>query len=329
MKKLLLAAAVVAMVGCEKSETSIEMSSGIEAAFQASQIVTRTSGNSWEDNDQVAIYMYQAGKTESSYSLARENVLYTADLSGDFTVAAGVTPIYYPQSDEVDFYAYYPYQAGIATTYAADITAQNLADGSFDQGAVDFMTASLEGQSKTTEAVGFEFDHRLAMLTIVVTHKASITSLTGAEVTLSEINTQATFSTLTGEMIASGSVAGSIELLTAETKTDSASNATEITATAIILPEELDAEARVTFTLSETQSFTAMFPDDATFIAGKNHTYYITLGTDVSSGGSTGGGSTGGGGSVEDEILYFEGSGTITPWGSTVIDGVIDADETK
>lgn len=316
------------MVGCEKSETSVEMSSGIEAAFQASQIVTRTSGNSWEENDQVAIYMYQVGKTESSYSLARENVLYTADLSGDFTVAAGLSPIYYPQSDEVDFYAYYPYQAGIATTYAADIAAQNLADGSFDQGAVDFMTASLEGQSKTGEAVGFEFDHRLAMLTIVVTHKTSITTLTGMEVTLSDINTQATFSTLTGEMIASGNVAGSIEFLTTETQTNSAGNVTEITATAIVLPEELGAEAKVTFTLSETESFTALFPDQTTFIAGKNHTYYITLGTDVSTGGGSGGsGGSGGGQGQEDEILYFEGVGTINSWGSMVIDGVLDADE--
>lgn len=110
MKKLVLAAvAIAAMVSCDKNESFSDVSSDIEATFEASQIATKTLGNYWENNDQVGIYMYEAGETDNTYSLARENVLHTSDVSGNFVIGTGVTPIYYPQSDKVDFYAYYPY----------------------------------------------------------------------------------------------------------------------------------------------------------------------------------------------------------------------------
>ncbi|MFR9649572.1 MAG: fimbrillin family protein, partial [Rikenellaceae bacterium] len=209
MKKIIIATfALVAMVGCTKEESvKIDTSSDVEATF-AAEIITRTSGNDWESADQVGIYMYESGTSDNTYSLARENVLHTSDASGNFTVYTGVSPIYYPQTDKVDFYAYYPYQAGIATTYTADITAQNLSDGSFDQGAVDFVTASLTEKLKSEESLKFTFEHRLAMLTLVITPKESVPSLKDVEVSLGEINTQATFSVLTGALESSSGVMG-------------------------------------------------------------------------------------------------------------------------
>lgn len=307
---IIAALAIAAVVGCSKDDGTFSgVMSGVEATFEASQIATRTTANTWENLDQVGIYMYQNGATDSSYSLARENVLYTSDASGNFKVGTSVTPIYYPQSDQVDFYAYYPHQATLAQDgyYTADITLQNTESG-IDQGAVDFLTASLTEKGISSDALSFEFDHRLAMLTLVVTPKSSISTLKGVGVTLGEMNTQATFSTLTGELIASSAVSGSIEFLTVDNTTDAQDNVTKITATAIVLPEALGANAKVTFKFSETLSHSASFPTNTSFTAGMNHTYNVSVGySDVS----------------------FEGESTINGWGSTTIDGIIDAEEDK
>lgn len=270
---------LAAMIGCSK-EQSTPLQSSVVATFDKAEIVTRTSGETWESEDKVGIYMYESGASDESYLLTKLNVPYESDASGNFTVSTGVDPIYYPQSDMVDFYAYYPYQAavGTGTSYTADITLQNLSDGSFDQGAVDFMTAKLEAKLKSEESLTFEFDHRLAMVTFVMTPKASVSSMRGVEVTLSEINTSATFSTLTGELLTSNDVMGSVQMLTEESTLDNYDNVTELIATAIFLPEELTSTARLAFKVDDTLTHYASFPTTPTFTAGKNHTYYINVG---------------------------------------------------
>ncbi len=268
------------MASCAKEETiKVDLSSDIAATFAASEIATRTSSNTWEANDQVGIYMYKSGDTDGTYSLARENVLHTSDISGNFTVDTTLDPIYYPQSDAADFYAYYPYQALTAAgEYTADLTAQELNDGSFDQGAVDFMSASLTGKSKSTDALTFKFEHRLAMLTLIVTPNTSITTLEDVEISLNNIETEATFSPLTGAISTKESTLGSITMLSTETQTDQSNNVTEITATAIVLPGDLSSTAKVTFKFSDTLSHSASFPAGTEFEVGMNHTYNIIVG---------------------------------------------------
>lgn len=285
MKKTIIASlAIVALVGCNKNnEPTINVSSDVTAVFADAEIVTRTTNDLWEDNDQIGIFMYQTGQTNNTYSLARENVLYTSNSSGEFSIGTGFTPIYYPQSSSVDFYAYYPYQAGISSSYSADITKQNDVDTAgnviYDQGEVDFMIASLSNKSKSSDVLSFQFDHKLAMLTLVIKPNTSISTLDSMAVKLTNINTQATFSTLTGEMNAvSVPMADSVQLMTTNTVVDNSGNVTTLTATAIVLPETLSAEAQLVFQLSDTERYTAKFPTTPSFEVGKNHVYYISVG---------------------------------------------------
>lgn len=322
MKRLaLVAIAIVVVSGCAKedSSASVDVSSDVAASFNNASISTRTSGSDWEADDLVGIYMYESSKTDDTYYLVKENVAYSSDESGSFTLSATeLEPIYYPQTDVVDFYAYYPYQAGVGsgTTYTADITAQNLADGSFDQGAVDFMTASLTEKSKSTESLSFEFSHKLSMITLVITPKSSVEAKTGildgVVVKLEDINTQATFNTLTGDYIASKSLSGVVELLTENSETDG-TDVTKVTAVAIVLPETMPcATSKITFCFNDGTSHTALFPSDQTFEAGINYTYNISVGYQEASFNNT------------------TNPSTITGWGNSdsVSSDTIDAEET-
>ncbi len=291
MKRIIIAAlSIAAMFSCTKEEgISATPSSDVEVTFANAQIATRTSGNSWEEQDQVGIFMYETGKTDNTYSLVRENILYTSDKSGKFTVGTGIAPIYYPQEDKVDLYAYYPHDATLTTGWVTtiDIAGQNLADGSFDQGAVDFMTAKIEETDKSSDGESFEFDHRLSMLTFIITPKASISSLEGVKITLNNINTEASFSVLTGDIDTSaGDTTGSITLNGVASETDALGNVTEVTATAIVIPELLSSGAEIKFTFSDFEH-TAMFPVSPTFEVGKNHTYNISVGYEVPSFGNS------------------------------------------
>lgn len=282
MKKFTIAALLItAVVSCTKEETpSVAVSSDTAVSFNA-QILSRTSGDDWEANDQIGIYMYEADQISlNDYALAKENVLYISDADGKFTVDTSNDPIYYPQTDKVDFYAYYPYQElDNDGYYEADITKQNLVDDPyFDQGAVDFMTATIEDATKSTTAESFTFYHKLSKLTLVITPKSSIASLSGLDVAITGINTQATFSPITGALIAAKAVTGSVNFYTTNTTTDVGGNVTKITATAIMLPEQISSEAKLTFKIGVTSSYTATFTTTPTFVAGKNHTYYISAG---------------------------------------------------
>ncbi len=318
MKRVIIAAlAVVVMASFAKDEGSTAgLPSDIEATFANSKIDSRTVANSWEDSDEVGIFMYESGKSDATYALAKENVLHSSDATGKFTLDLSEEPIYYPQTDMVDFYAYYPYQSTmVGSTYVADITAQNTATGGFDQGAVDFMTASLTEKYKSNEVLTFDFTHRLAIMTLVLSPKTSIESIDGmfddVEVVVSNINTKATFDALTGLYLDSGNAYGSIKLLTSDTTVEESGDVSKVTATAIVLPESLTAVAEVSITLGDGTPLKTSFSIGTQFEAGKNHTFNISVGYDDAS--------------FDDD----EDGNTITSWSDNdlVSSDTIDAEE--
>ncbi len=273
---------LAAFISCEKNSEYVgEQYSNIEVSFAGAQILTRTTGNLWEDDDRVGIYMY----VSDASSLNRENVEYSTDTKGNFSIETNGQTIYYPQSNSVDLYAYYPYSSTVSgTSYTIDITAQNIIDSntglmSFDHGVVDFLTASLSNQSKSEDVVTFNFDHRLSMLTLELTANNGLTSLEGVSVELENINSIGIFNTLTGEMINGGSeISSSIEFSIETTDIDELGNVKSMTATAIVLPETLSENALIGFTLSDGTYLPALFTAPPTFAAGYNHIYAVTVG---------------------------------------------------
>ncbi len=280
MRRITIAAlAIVAMVGCSKEDGSVDVASDVAVSFVASQIGTRASSD-WAGGEQVGIFMYAAGETsKGSFDLSRENVLHESDDSGDFSTTY---PIYYPQSSSVDFYAYCPYtgeEGDSSLNYTVDLTDQN-PTGGFDHAAVDFMTASTKGKTKSDGAVTFTFYHELSMVTFVLEKGLSLETLRDVEVSIG-VNTVGVFSIVDGSM-SSSSTSGSIKFMTEETAwedNDKVNGAvTELKATAILLPEKIIDEAVITFKVSDTESYTASFPVTPTFAAGYNHTYNIEVG---------------------------------------------------
>ncbi len=289
MKRVIIAAfALAAVVGCAKESVTSGVSSDVVATFAGSEIGTRTTGNDWDGDENVGIYMFKDGETASSgYSLEKLNVNYTSDASGLFTVATGVTPIYYPQSQVVDFYAYYPYSADATTngTYTLDLTAQNTTN----QGDVDFMTASLPDQSKQTDAIAFAFDHKLAMVTLVILPNNSVADLAGLSATLTNTYTSVVANVITGEVTTDTAVTGDINFATTDLVTDAVTSVvTKLQATAIVAPAALADGAKLSFSFEGGQTFTASFPTGTIFGAGDNHTFNVSMGNlEATIGGST------------------------------------------
>ncbi|MFI3319872.1 MAG: fimbrillin family protein [Rikenellaceae bacterium] len=280
MKRVIIAAlALAAVVGCAKESVTSGVSSDVVATFAGSEIGTRTTGNDWDGDENVGIYMFKEGETASSgYSLEKLNVNYTSDASGLFTVATDVTPIYYPQSQAVDFYAYYPYSADATTndTYTLDLTAQNTGN----QGDVDFMTASLPNQSKQTTDISFAFDHKLAMVTLVILPNNSVADLKGLSATLTGTYSSVVANVITGGVtLPEPAVTGDINFATEDLETDADTGVvSKLQATAIVAPAALADGAKLSFSFESGQTFTASFPDGTTFGAGDNHTFNVSMG---------------------------------------------------
>ncbi|MFI3267598.1 MAG: fimbrillin family protein [Rikenellaceae bacterium] len=270
MKRMIISAlAIVAMVGCqEKIDTTTELSD-VKAKFEGSYIDdTKTVGNSWENGDEVGVFMCDNGVTVTSLEA---NVGYSVDTYGTFTEID--QPIYYPLEGKVDFYAYYPFQSDMSgTTYLADVTSQS------DSGAIDLLTASIVNVDKASDAQSFVFGHALSMVVFNLNVEDNALSLEGLVVTLEGLNSKASFDVLSGEMIA-GSASGSdnaITLETVESKVDE--SVTAVTATAIVLPETTAAGAKLVFTFADGSSLSTKF-DSQPFVSGIRRTYNVVVGT--------------------------------------------------
>lgn len=93
---------------------------------------TRTTGggDSWAQGDNVGIFMLTAGGTlpggiVGTGADAADNREYGVTPATGALAPVGGTPIYYPQSGNVDFIAYYPYAAATGTN-PGEITAGSL-----------------------------------------------------------------------------------------------------------------------------------------------------------------------------------------------------------
>lgn len=275
--------AIVAMVGCSKdNETTHDVISDsisdVAVSFLHSNIATRTTGNEWDDDDEIGITMFRSGGMDLNYALSRFNAHYTTDSNGEFSTADDEEPIYYPQSDEVDFYAYYPYQEGVTTDniYTVDLTLQNPSDGNFDQGAVDFITASIKGVTKSSDALSFSFDHMLSKLSFEITPDSTMSTLEDMVVTVTQIKTEGDFNALTGAYISSSNDVGSI-VLQVDSSTESNGDVTAMSVSAIVLPEAITADTKMTFKCKDGVIYPGHFATGTTFQAGKNHSYTVKI----------------------------------------------------
>ena len=260
------ALSTLALMSCTNNDDNSEWY-GSEGIVFTTAIQSRVSGNTWNANDEVGIYMMNAGS--GIEAATAQNKKYIAQTNGTLTAAPG-NGIYLPESGNVDFIAYYPY----TTSVSGNKLAVNVSDQS-NPAAIDLIysngTKGVAATTATTISLGFT--HQLTKVTLNVTKDETIETLNGLGVNIKGISTEGEFNLAD-------------ETLTATAGTNNKDVAmyidaqgTTATATAIILPTAASTDQtslNLTFNLNG-QSFTHTISDASIFEKGTNVSFNAKL----------------------------------------------------
>ena len=258
------ALSTLALVSCTNNDDNSEWY-GSEGIVFTTAIQSRVSGNTWNANDEVGIYMMNAGGTIDAATA--QNKKYIAQTNGTLTAASG-NGIYLPESGSVDFIAYYPY----TTSVSGNKIAVNVSDQS-KPAAIDLIYSNgTKGVAATTSSnISLTFTHKLSKMTINVSKDATIETLNGLTIDMNGISTEGEFNLGNGTLTAT---AGTNQKDVAMNV-----NAEGTTATAIILPTAASTDqTAVTLKFSLAgKSYTYTLTDASIFEEGKNVTFNANL----------------------------------------------------
>ena len=257
----------LALVSCTDNDENSEWT-GSEGVVFTTSIQSRVSGNSWNANDEVGIFMTPNGSEIASATAA--NKKYLAQTNGSLVAAPG-EGIYLPATGKVDFIAYYPYSNALS----GNVMDVNVADQS-KPGAIDLLYSN---ETKGVEAangktIALKFVRKMSKLTLNMTKDETIESFEGLKVEMKGIATEGKFDLAKGTVKATDgkntqAVAMNIGNVEAHTAM----------ATAIILPTAATTDQTkmdLTFTLAG-KTFTHSIADLSAFEAGKNVTFKAKL----------------------------------------------------
>lgn len=258
------ALSTLALVSCTNNDDNSEWY-GSEGIVFTTAIQSRVSGNTWNANDEVGIYMMNAGGTIDAATA--QNKKYIAQTNGTLTAASG-NGIYLPESGSVDFIAYYPY----TTSVSGNKIAVNVSDQS-KPAAIDLIYSNgTKGVAATTSSnISLTFTHKLSKMTINVSKDATIETLNGLTIDMNGISTEGEFNLGNGTLTAT---AGTNQKDVAMNV-----NAEGTTATAIILPTAASTDqtaVTLKFNLAG-KSYTYTLTDASIFEEDKNVTFNANL----------------------------------------------------
>ena len=272
---ILVALTVAAMLMSCNKENSVPEDNGnnrVEVRFTSGigGIVKAAADTIWSANDAIGVYMKEAGQPLSSTTILEgvDNLQYTASASGSGSIAFTATgsPAFYPPSANVDFIAYYPYVASLTSyTYPVDVSQQT------SQPAIDLMYANnATNLNKLTSQVQLNFDHQLAKLVFNITAGDGVVDaeLSGLTVTISGMNTTASFSVVDGTLSNLGTVADISVQMSSDRKKGEA----------IILPASVTG-GTIRFALNNADGdvFTWNIPAATQYTKGHKMTYTVVL----------------------------------------------------
>lgn len=260
------ALSTLALVSCTNNDDNSEWY-GSEGIVFTTAIQSRVSGNTWNANDEVGIYMMNAGS--GIEAATAQNKKYIAQTNGTLTAAPG-NGIYLPESGNVDFIAYYPY----TTSVSGNKLAVNVSDQS-NPAAIDLIysngTKGVAATTATTISLGFT--HQLTKVTLNVTKDETIETLNGLGVNIKGISTEGEFNLADGTLTATAGTNNKDVAMYIDAQ------GTTATATAIILPTAASTDQtslNLTFNLNG-QSFTHTISDASIFEKGTNVSFNAKL----------------------------------------------------
>lgn len=260
------ALSTLTLMSCTNNDDNSEWY-GSEGIVFTTAIQSRVSGNTWNANDEVGIYMMNAGS--GIEAATAQNKKYIAQTNGTLTAAPG-NGIYLPESGNVDFIAYYPY----TTSVSGNKLAVNVSDQS-NPAAIDLIysngTKGVAATTSTTISLGFT--HQLTKVTLNVTKDETIKTLNGLGVNIKGISTEGEFNLADGTLTATAGTNNKDVAMYIDAQ------GTTATATAIILPTAASTDQtslNLTFNLNG-QSFTHTISDASIFEKGKNVSFNANL----------------------------------------------------
>lgn len=260
------ALSTLALMSCTNNDDNSEWY-GSEGIVFTTAIQSRVSGNTWNANDEVGIYMMNAGS--GIEAATAQNKKYIAQTNGTLTAAPG-NGIYLPESGNVDFIAYYPY----TTSVSGNKLAVNVSDQS-NPAAIDLIysngTKGVAATTATTISLGFT--HQLTKVTLNVTKDETIETLNGLGVNIKGVSTEGEFNLADGTLTATAGTNNKDVAMYIDAQ------GTTATATAIILPTAASTDQtslNLTFNLNG-QSFTHTISDASFFEKGTNVSFNAKL----------------------------------------------------
>ena len=261
------ALSTLALMSCTNNDDNSEWY-GSEGIVFTTAIQSRVSGNTWNANDEVGIYMMNSG---SGIEVATaQNKKYIAQTNGTLTAAPG-NGIYLPESGNVDFIAYYPY----TTSVSGNKLAVNVSDQS-NPAAIDLIysngTKGVAATTATTISLGFT--HQLTKVTLNVTKDETIETLNGLGVNIKGISTEGEFNLADGTLTATAGTNNKDVAMYIDAQ------GTTATATAIILPTATTSTDQTSLNLTfnlNGQSFTHTISDASIFEKGTNVSFNAKL----------------------------------------------------
>jgi formylglycine-generating enzyme required for sulfatase activity len=303
---------LAALYSCSSSEAigndDLPPQSGpaaVKLAASTGQPATRTTyGDStiWVNNDSIGVYM-MAHNDAIDLSIA-ENRLYTVvdgSLPTVFLQPATINQtIYYPNSGNVQFIAYYPWKAGatggiIDYKYPVDIS--NQADTTHLDLLYTFDDNGTSGYARAQahSTVNLKFDHMMSKIIVNVTtatHPSPGITIQGMKATINSMPAKATFKLADSTLVDVGQpqAIGMYGIAHPAAGYDT-------TYQAIVIPHSIAAgQEKIQFVTGEGRQFTWIIPQAAIagFARGMVYTFNLTL-------------------QDEAHITY---NATITPWGS-------------
>lgn len=258
---------------------------GTEQRASDGGLKTRSTagGNGWLANDPVGIFMLNKdGMITNSTDLLADNKKYNATPLNPASEAsfapADATNIYYPQTSNVDFIAYYPYGAVAAgSTTAGEVNSTDytynisVADQS-DPAAIDLLYAKKTNVQKSHSTVHFGFGHKLSKVTLNVMLGDGLTSLSGSDITAVRFSGMPLTATLA---LQDGTLtAGAVDDFSS-LKTGLATNTA--TFTAILIPQPSGRTGRTAVFTVGGKDYLWTIPNDHVFASGNHYTYPVTV----------------------------------------------------
>lgn len=238
----------------DDEDNSVKETDNVVFNSQISSVQSRVNGTTWNDNDEIGIFMQVDGAEVA-------NKKYLAKADGSLT-AAPEYAFRYPSTGTANFLAYYPYNAALEGKNAS----VSVADQS-NPSKIDFLYSNNATGIKNGQTVTLQFTHKLSKLDINLKGDETVKDLKGIAVTLSGMNTTASVNLADGTLTAADSKAN-INLKVNEAGTF---------AEAIVLPATTVENAKLVFSLSDKTYEWAMTLPDNKIEGGCKYTFNATV----------------------------------------------------